>query len=217
MYVLPQSQINHESGSRVWMRWLGNGNKAPESIFCGSSVSRSAFSAPPDVWEGEVGKDSRRLRVFSHFLKTPHLNFLGTIDQPYTLQNFMKNLNVNIQYTFTYSNDLLIYLTYHRQLSPTLYRKPTDCAPLLHFLSNHSLRCKERIIFSQVLRCNLIISEDHNLQRELRHLTLSLLTRGYLLEIINENIEKAMNSFYTQTHIINITPHHFPFYHPIFC
>ena len=198
MYVLPQSQINHESGSLGWMRWLGNGNKAPESIFCGSSVSRSAFSVPPDVWEGEVGKDSRWLRVLGHFLKTPHLNFLGTIDEPYTIQNFMNNLNVNIKYTFTYSNDqivffdLLIYLTYHSQLSPTLYRKPRDWAPLSHFLSNHSLRCKERIIFSQVLRCNLIISEDHNLQRELHHLTLSLLTRVYLLKLLTKTSRKLL-------------------------
>ena len=41
-------------------------------------------------------------------------------------------------------------------LSTTLYRKPADCAALLHFYSNHSLKYKESIAFLQALRYNLL-------------------------------------------------------------
>ena len=41
---------------------------------------------------------------------------------------------------------------------------------------------------------HLIISENHNLQQGLNQITLSLLTRDYPLEMINENIRQAMNN-----------------------
>ena len=47
------------------------------------------------------------------------------------------------------------------KLSTILYRKSNDCAVLLHSHSNHSLKCKESIIFSQALRYNLLIADDH--------------------------------------------------------
>ena len=52
----------------------------------------------------------------------------------------------------------LIFLDTTKQLQSMkdfvimLYRKPTDCAALLYFHSNHSFKCKERIVFSQSLR-----------------------------------------------------------------
>ena len=51
------------------------------------------------------------------------------------------------------------------------------CAALLHFHSNHSLKCKERIVFSQALIYNLLIADDALLQKELDSLTVSLLAR----------------------------------------
>ena len=63
---------------------------------------------------------------------------------------------------------------------------------LPHFHSHHPLSCKERIIYSQVLRCNMIISEDHILQEELSSLTRILLARTYPLHLIITNIKKAL-------------------------
>ena len=77
------------------------------------------------------------------------------------------------------------------KLSITLYRKPTDCATLLHFHSNDSLKCKESIVFSQALRYNLLIADDALLQKELDSLAVSLLARQYSLKIITRNISKA--------------------------
>ena len=79
-----------------------------------------------------------------------------------------------------------------RKLSTTLYKKPTDCATCLHLHSNHSLKCKERIIFMQALRYSLLIEDDTILQKELDSLTVSLLARKYPLEIITCNISKAL-------------------------
>ena len=46
--------------------------------------------------------------------------------------------------------------------------------------------------FSQALRYNLLITDDDILQKELNSLTLSLLARKYLLEVITHNISKAL-------------------------
>ena len=63
---------------------------------------------------------------------------------------------------------------------------------LLHFHSHHPLSCKEGIIYSQPLRYNMIISEDHILQEELNNLTCILLARIYPLHLIIKNIKKAL-------------------------
>ena len=67
------------------------------------------------------------------------------------------------------------------KLSITRYRKPTDCVALLQFNSNHSLKCKESIVFSQVLRHNVLYADDNLLQKELDSLAISLLARKYPL------------------------------------
>ena len=88
-----------------------------------------------------------------------------------------------------------IHIRAEPKLSTTLYRKSTDCAALLHFHSNHSLKCKESIVFSQALRYNLLIANDNLLQKELDSLTISLLARKYPLDIITHNISKAFLHF----------------------
>lgn len=138
------------------------------------------------------------LLFWKRFIDDIFFIFLGTFEELNTLKDFMNNLHPTIKFTFTQSLekisflDLMIYKTPDHHLATTIFRKPTDCAPLLHFQSNHSLKCKESIIFSQALRYNLIISDDKNLEKELDHLTLSLITRNYPLEIIIKNIQKAL-------------------------
>ena len=138
------------------------------------------------------------LLIWKRFIDDIFLIFLGTQQEFLGLQNFMNSFHPSIKFTFESSTtqinflDILIYIGADRKLQTTLYRKPTDCCALLHFKSHHSLKCKESIIYSQALRYNLIISEDHNLQRELDNLTKTLLARDYPLHIISRNIKKAL-------------------------
>ena len=112
---------------------------------------------------------------------------------------FMNTISPIIKYTFTYSKqtvtflDVQIYLSETTKLKTKLYRKPTDCMTLLHFHSHHPLSCKEGIIYSQALRYNMIISEDHILQAELNNLTRILLARSYPLHLIIKNIKKSLD------------------------
>ena len=135
---------------------------------------------------------------WKRFIDDIFLIFLGTTNQLRTLQDFMNDLHPTIKYTFQHSTqeisflDMKIQIGEKRKLSTTLFREPTDCAALLHFHSNHSLKCKESIVFSQALRYNLLIADDHLLQKELDYLPISLLARKYSLDIITHNISKAL-------------------------
>ena len=119
----------------------------------------------------------------------------------------MNNLHPRIKSTFEHSTQEIsflntkIHIGADCKLSTTLYRKPTDCVTVLHFHSKHSLKCKESIVFSQALRCNLLIADDNALQKELDYLTISLLSRKYPLQVITHNISKALlHSCYTLLH-----------------
>ena len=95
---------------------------------------------------------------WKRFIDDIFLIFLGTTEQLQSMKDFMNNLHPTIKFTFEHSTheisflDMKILIVTDRKLSTTLYRKPTDCAILLHFHSNHSLKCKESIVFSQALR-----------------------------------------------------------------
>ena len=114
------------------------------------------------------------------------------------MKDFMKNLQPTIKITFEHSTqeisflDMKIHIGVDCKLSTTLYRKPTDCGALLHFHSDHLLKCKESIVFSQAVRYNVLIADDTILQKELNSLTISLLARKYPFEIITHNIFKAL-------------------------
>ena len=84
--------------------------------------------------------------------------------------------------------DLTDILTRHEDpqeadhiFSTTLHRKPNDCAAFLHFYSNHSLKCRESIVFLKALRYNLLMADDTLLQKEFDFLTVSLLDIQYPL------------------------------------
>ena len=153
-----------------------------------------------------MGKEERKtLLAFLHliylwkrFIDDIFFIFFGTHQELQDLMLFMNSINPTIKYTFTYSHDTVsfldvqVYVSKTRKLETTLYKKPTDCSALLHFHSHHSLKCKESIIYSQALRYNMIISEDKNLQKELDNLTKTLLARAYPLNIIQNNIAKAL-------------------------
>ena len=135
---------------------------------------------------------------WKRFIDDIFLIFIGTTEQLQSMKDFMNNLHPTIKFTFKHSTqeisflDMKIHIEADRKLSTIPYRKPTDCATLLHFHSNHSLKCKESIVFSQALRYNLLIADDNVLQKELDSLTISLLARIYQLEVITCNISKAL-------------------------
>ena len=110
----------------------------------------------------------------------------------------MNTISPPIKYTFTYSeetvtfSDVQIYLVEARKPKTKLYRKPTDCITLLHFHSHHTLSCKEGIIYSQALRYNMIVTEDHILKEELNNLTRILLAHAYPLHLIIKNIKEPL-------------------------
>ena len=96
--------------------------------------------------------------------------FFGSHTQLQSLMTFMNTISPNIKYTFTCSEqavsflDVQIYFCESRKLKTKLYKKPSDCMARLHFHSHHPLSCKERIICSKALQCNMIISNDYILQ-----------------------------------------------------
>ena len=109
----------------------------------------------------------------------------------------MNHLHPRTKFAFHHSTqqisflDMKIQIGANHKLSTTLFRKPIDCVALLHFHSNHSLKFKESIVFSQALRYNLLIADDHLLQKELDSLKISLIARKYPLDIIT-HISKAV-------------------------
>ena len=154
-----------------------------------------------------MGKEERTIILtFLHliyfwkcFIDDIFFIFLCSNSQLKSLMTFMNTISPTIKYTVTYSKqtvtflDVKIYLSKNRKLKTKLYRKPTDCMTLLHFHSHHPLSCKESIIYSQALRYNMIISEDHILQAELNNLTRILLARSYPLHLIIKNIKKNLD------------------------
>ena len=135
---------------------------------------------------------------WKRFIDDIFLIFLGTTNQLQSLQNFMNHPHPTIKFILQHSIQQTSFLEIKVQvgenckLSTTLFRKPTDCVALLHFHSNHSLRSKESIAFSQALRYSILIADDHLLQKELNSLAISLLAREYPLDNILHSISKAL-------------------------
>ena len=88
------------------------------------------------------------------FIHDIFLIFQGIMSQLHFLEDFMNHLHPTIKFTFQHSTqqisflDMTIHIRADCKLSTILYRKPTDCAALLHFHSNHSLKCQKSIVFS---------------------------------------------------------------------
>ena len=80
---------------------------------------------------------------WKRFIDDICLIFLGTTNQLQSLQDFMNHLHPTIKFIFQHSTqqisflDMKIQIGQNCKLYTTLLRKPTDCAALLHFHSNH--------------------------------------------------------------------------------
>ena len=210
-YFFHQVKLGLDRYSKYYERFILIGDfNAEESEPCLSKFlfemnAKNIVNAPPyaNLFMGRHEETIREAFIWAipfwkRFIDDIFLIFLGTTEQLQSMKDFMNNLHPTIKFTFEHSTheisflDMKILIGTDRKLSTTLYRKPTDCAALLHFHSNHSLKCKESIVFSQALRYNLLITDDTLLQKELDSLAISLLTRQYPLEIITRNISKAL-------------------------
>ena len=78
------------------------------------------------------------ISFWKRFIDDIFLIFLGTTEQLQSMKDFMNNLHPTIKFTFEHSTqeisflDMKIHIGTDSRLSATLYRKPTDCATLLH-------------------------------------------------------------------------------------
>ena len=88
--------------------------------------------------------------------------------------------------------DMKIRIRADWKLSARLYRNTSDYAELLHFYSNHSLKCKEGTFFDKPSESTLSLQITPDYKKQLNPLTLSLLARQYLLKIITCNISKVL-------------------------
>ena len=144
---------------------------------------------------------------WNRFIDDIFFIFLGSHTQLQSLMTFMNTISPTIKYTFTYTEqtvsflDVQIYFSESRKLKTKLYKKPSDCMALLHFHSHYPLSRKEGIVYSQALRYNMIISDDHILQEELNNLTRILLARASPLHLIIKNIKKALT--HTRNHLLS--------------
>ena len=117
---------------------------------------------------------------------------------------FINTISPTIKYTFTNSEqtvtflDVQIYFSETRKLKTKVYKKPTDRMMLFHFHSHHPLSC---IIYSQALRYDMIISEDHIVQEEFNNLTSILLARAYPLHLTIKNFKKALT--HNRNHLLS--------------
>ena len=76
-------------------------------------------------------------------------------------------------------------------LSTGLYRKPTDRNTLLHHDSFHPEHIKKSIVYSQALRVRRICSDGTESELELNRLRSHFLERGYKLDFVNSEIDRA--------------------------
>ena len=132
-------------------RWYSHANQSCPGI-------RQTFHGCYEqaIWEPFISA----IPFWKRFIDDILLIFLGTTKQLQSMKDFINNLHPTIKFTFEHSTqeisflDMKIHIGTDRKLSITLYRKPIHCAALLQFHSNHSLKWKESIVFSQTLRYN---------------------------------------------------------------
>jgi hypothetical protein len=135
---------------------------------------------------------------YKRFIDDIFFIFLGSYAELITLFEYMNDIHPTTKFTFNHSKssinymDITLFKDQHGQLQTTLYRKPTDTLCLLHHSSHHPNHTKTSIIYSQAIRYNRLISDEHKLTIELRSLAKTLILRGYHINDINRYFDKAM-------------------------
>ena len=87
--------------------------------------------------------------------------------------------------------DTLIYVDEERHLQSTLYTKPTDTHNYLHSKLSHPRHFKDSLPYSQALRLKRICLQNNELDIQCERLKQQFVKRGYKLEEIHDQINKA--------------------------
>jgi len=78
-----------------------------------------------------------------------------------------------------------------REVSTTVYRKPTHTDQYLNYNSNHPQRHKASVVWSLATRAFLYCDTEDELQAELKHVKTALAANGYPAWFVNWHIKKA--------------------------
>ena len=87
--------------------------------------------------------------------------------------------------------DVLVSVT-ETGIKTSLYKKPTDRPTYLMYCNFHPHHIKSSIVFSQLLRLKRICSDVSDYEHEVKVLTQSLLSRGYVYKSISVQINHAV-------------------------
>ena len=142
---------------------------------------------------------SQNIVIYKRFIDDILIIFTGSQSELDNLKKYMNTLNNNIKFTFNTSSTSIDFMDItlirnpeNNTISSTLYKKPTDTLALLNFHSNHPRHQKTGIIYSQALRYNRLISGNKNLIIELQNLAKNLILKGYPINTINTQFNRAM-------------------------
>ncbi|XP_047141171.1 uncharacterized protein LOC124816160 [Hydra vulgaris] len=176
-------------------------------------TSMGTRMAPPyaNIFMGEldqkiIEKYKNHISLYKRFIDNVLLIFEGTLSELDELKTYMNSLHKNIKFTFDTSTksvsfmDLTLTKNENNTISSTIYKKPTDTLSLLNFHSNHPRHQKIGIVYSQARRLNRLVSKEVDLRTELEKLAKTLVIKNYPIEVINQEINKALSS--TQKNLI---------------
>ena len=110
----------------------------------------------------------------------------------------MNHVHSTIKFTFEHSTpetsfpDMMIRIRADWKFSARLYRNTSDCAELLHFHSNHLLKCKESTFSNKSSESTSSLQMTPDYKKDFNPLTLPLLARQYPLKIVTCNISKVL-------------------------
>jgi len=119
-----------------------------------------------------------------------------TEDQLLYFYNQLNNYHDSIKFEIHYSNteiqflDTIVYKD-SNTVHTKLYIKPTDKKQYLHFNSSHPFHIKKAIPYSQGIRYRRIISDDHELDTQLKNLQTRFEERKYPNSLIIKELDKV--------------------------
>ena len=134
---------------------------------------------------------------YKRFIDDIFLLWNGTLEELEIFLEQLNQLHPSIKFDAKISKssieflDTKVYKGPDGKLHTTLYTKPTDRQSYLHHKSYHPSSCKRSIAYSQALRIRRICSELSEFEKHVKNLSSKLIDRGYKIETVEEQIEKA--------------------------
>ena len=143
---------------------------------------------------------SKLSKSYLRYIDDIFLIWTGTMNE---FEHFIENLNKchsTIKFDYEISKnkvnflDTTVYKDCNNKLRTKLYTKPTDRQNYLHVKSEHPPSIKNSIAYSQALRIRKICYEEEDLNQNCEQLAKTFKNRGYNLEKIKEQINRAKST-----------------------